>query len=181
MHQQKFHGKFTEFSEKSMRWCAKQSEDSVEATTTILNILLQDASRVSKMSTDTLQAMDTFKKAISGTAKMEPDEKTKKIIGALKALSSQHLEISDFASPIIETLQFQDRIRQNMENLAKMTKAWMLQREMEVGDNASSADVLKNFGEVLIKCSTMKSERDVVRKSIAGMPEEQVTEDVMLF
>lgn len=181
MNLQKFHGKLVAFSEQSMKWCSKEAEVSAEATGNVLSMLLTDATRVSKMSAETLAALDTLKAQLQIASKLVPDERTRSIVGTLKSLSAQHLEIGEFATPIIETLQFQDRIRQNMENLAKMIKIWMLDREMELEPGNLSADAAKAFGERLLKATTMQSERDVVRKFISGLPEEQKSQDVMLF
>lgn len=178
---QSFQEKLLAFSEQSMTWCAKQAEASVESTTNVITILLQDATRVSKMSAETKAALNTLKAHLADKSKIQANSKTKTIIATLKSLSAQNLEMGEFATPIIETLQFQDRIRQNMENLGKMTKIWMTERSIQTDHQSNAAEALKSFGEKLLKATTMQSERNVVRKFIPGLPEEQKTEDVLLF
>ena len=181
MNECELRNKLLEFSQKSMEWCSKQAEISTEATNSVLQMLLNDATRVSKMSKETLDALNSLKAQLSGTGKLLPDTKAKSVVGALKRLSAQHLEIGEFASPIIETLQFQDRIRQNMENLAKMTKTWISIREEEIPKGMSGPEVQKTFGELLLKTTTMQSERDIVRTQIPGLPAEQSAADVTFF
>jgi hypothetical protein len=81
--------------------------------------------------------------------------------------------------PIVEALQFQDAIRQQMENLGKVLEAWYSAR-VEVGPNPTNAQ-LTALGEKMLKLTTMQSERDIIRRHIGGLSDEVKVDDVLLF
>jgi hypothetical protein len=170
---------FRAFSEESMTWCAGQSQKATESISQILNVLLEDAKRISKMSETTLQAIQTMRQRISTADSKE----TNAIIASLKALCQDHVEVGEFIYPIVETLQFQDRISQNMQNISRMLAAWAAERSrLKDAHGASwSEEAQMRFGHALLECTTMKEERDAVRAVIRGLPEEKEQDAMQLF
>ena len=171
-----------EFSHSSMEWCCKESEKATEAVNDIINILLEDATRVSAVSQDTLDALNSMKDLVNALGSKESRDTAKELATALSETAAQDEEIRAFVSPIMEALQFQDRVSQNMSNFTKMIRTWIEARE-EVHDNNSFSEEDKiNFGERLLKCTTMNEERDLIRRHIKNLKEEEkAPEDVLFF
>ena len=83
--------------------------------------------------------------------------------------------------PIVEALQFQDRIRQVMENVVKMARVWQQERGQLLTKATMSDEEWLAFGTKLSKCATMGEERAVVCTVIPQVPEEKKVDDMMLF
>jgi hypothetical protein len=66
-----------------------------------------------------------------------------------------------------------------MENLGKIMKIWIATR-VELGTNLT-AEQQMDFGTKLLKATTMFSEREIIRRHIPGLPEEQQAAEVTLF
>jgi len=174
-----FYESMIEYSEAIMLKCIQDSEEAVRSISKVIDFLLSDSGRISKMSSDTLNAVKNLESVIS-----EVDQKTtaatlKKLIVALSGLVKEHRSVNDVIMPIVEALQFQDSIRQQMENLGKVMKIWIATR-IELGSNLT-ADQEVAFGEKLLKVTTMYSEREIIRRYIPGLPEEQKAAEVTLF
>ncbi len=87
----------------------------------------------------------------------------------------QNGDVSRYVSPIIEALQFQDRISQTMDCIGRSMVKW-LEFRAAVGDADSLTEEQKiAFGTMLLKLTTMKEERDVIRENIPTMPQEEET------
>lgn len=167
----------TEFSCESMRWCSGASEDATRQISAILEHLINEAKRVSTMSMAALEAVNAIRKKAAAPA---GGNLASELVAALKKLSTEHTEAQAFVNPIIETLQFQDRISQMMDNLVRMIACWSNERERIAKGGASSLD-LDRFGKALLTCTTMKEERDIVRNVIPDLPEETVADSVSMF
>jgi len=152
------------FCDESMKWCAKESESATTRIGDIFHELMNEAKRVYKMSEHTLETLQHYKEQL---AQMGDDGavKSSDLIKGLKALAKKNSEIDSIASPIIESLQFQDRIRQNMENVVKIVKHWTECR------HNGSVDMVA-FGNELLKKTTMAEERDIIRRHISGLNDE---------
>ena len=98
---------------------------------------------------------------------------------SLGALSKEHEDINAFISPILSNLQFQDRLRQNLDNILKMLKLWQDTRKT-VGAGLNQKDLLE-FGKKLTQVTTMKRERDVIRAANPGLDPEVEVDSVLLF
>ncbi|MEI6398637.1 MAG: hypothetical protein WCO71_07700, partial [Pseudomonadota bacterium] len=103
----------------------------------------------------------------------------RKLISALSVLVIEHRSVNDVVMPIVEALQFQDSIRQQMENLGKVMKIWIATR-IEIGVNLTP-DQTRDFGEKLLNVTTMFGEREIIRRYIPGLPEEQEAAEVTFF
>ena len=101
------------------------------------------------------------------------------VVNELEGLK-ENRELTGLTGPIIEALQFQDRLRQNLENVCRVVEVWREYKKKGVQDLDEGA--AKEFGERLLGCMTSVEERDVVRQLIPGLEEEKtVVEDVMMF
>jgi len=165
-----------EFCRLSMDWCMKESEAATIRIGGILEMLLNDAKRVSTMSEEALVAVSEMKNQIQ---KLISDGKTSDLISNLKKISSHHIEVNAFVEPIIRTLQFQDRISQNMQNEVRMMNEWFLMRNK--ASDGMNEEEFTEFGKRLLKLTTMVEERDTIREVIPGLPVEESSSDMVMF
>jgi hypothetical protein len=98
---------------------------------------------------------------------------------ALKDMSAGDVEVGGLIQPILESLQFQDRITQNMNNMKRMIGYWMEARaKVESGEMIT----METFGQELLKMTVMTSERTTVCKFIDGLTvAESAAESEVLF
>ena len=182
---QRFISDFIVFCRESLRWCATESEQSVNAIMAVLDHLLTDTKRIALMSKETLALLAEIKSSVS--QKTAPASGARgqvaELVKSLRKLSERQQDVNEILSPVVETLQFQDRIRQNMENLTRMCDAWISYRD-SLADKGDSFPAARNeFGQRLLACSTMREERDTIRHYIRTLPPEAETSsgEAMLF
>jgi hypothetical protein len=171
-----------QFCDQSMKWCTSESEKAASKVGDTFQSIMNDAKRVSKMSEDTLKAVGEFKANLRKIAQEESGKpETSALIEALTKLCKEHVELNDFAFPVIEALQFQDRIRQNMENMNKMLSHWTQNRSsLNSAASADCAEIIE-FGNQLLDRTTMAEERDIVRQLIPGVRQEQKQDEGLFF
>jgi hypothetical protein len=177
--------KFVVYSAECMKDCARESEKSVVVVGQIIDLIMTDVARISAMSEETLKILREIKSFVSDKADSEnsfEDIETDKtsavsrLTSFLGCLSSQNAEIQTIIMPIVESLQFQDRVRQQMENITKMFPVWKgLRSQIDSGDLAGieKDQLLISFGQDLCKVTTTNEERDCIRKSIPILPQEE--------
>lgn len=173
---------FSEFSEESFKWCKDESESATSRVSKILDIIVEDADRVSQMSEETIKALETMKEIISSLATEQRDiEKANKLSQALAVLSNENMQVQEMIQPMLEALQFQDRITQNMDNFKNIMKQYVELRN-RINNGETFDDIqLRDFGEELLKLTTMAEERDIIRRYIDGLSNDEVTNDVLFF
>ncbi len=167
------------FSQKTIEWCAAESEQSTSRVTDSIDQLLQNTARVSQISNESLLAIQDLQKAISIRIADRSKDGLTILIKNLEALAGEHAEVENVIQPIIQGLQFQDKLRQNLENILLMLPIW-IQFRANVGFNIPH-DKMIEFGTLLMKKTTMVSERDVIRAHIDGLPSESYVAPVMMF
>jgi uncharacterized protein YdiU (UPF0061 family) len=190
-----FATRFISFTEESLKACSVQAEKSVNMVAKILDEIVADSARVSKLSEDTINALKAVKKFLEVQAvenveaklgqKKNSKEVLQQIMDALKVLGEHNSDVSQFVTPMIESLQFQDRIRQQMDNLPKMIRVWMkarVQVENECKSEQEFDEMKSQFGKDLLAVSISEQERNVIRKHIPGLPEaENMDKDDFFF
>jgi hypothetical protein len=167
------------FSQKTLEWCAHESETSTARVTEAIDLLLQNTVRVSQISAESIAAIQGLQKAISVRFGDNSRENFVKLIKNLEDLANEHEEVQNVIHPIIQALQFQDKLRQNLENAVRMLPAWIEFRKdlpMQI-----TQEKLQDFGRVLMTKTTMISERDVIRAHIDGLAAEPEIAPVVLF
>lgn len=161
---------FIEFSTESMNWCKAESEDAITNIMDIVNHLADDASRVSSVSAEALDALRSLGESI---ADLQEKDKVGDLSSILTEFKDKHDHIGDIINPIVQSLQFQDRVTQNLDNIKRMLDYWWSVRGSELS--------LQEFGEELLKKTTMQEERDLIRGVIDGLSEEQEQKGAILF
>lgn len=169
------------YSADTMSWCTAESEKASAQVAHILDHLLADATRMNAMSTTTLHALESLKTQIDALTEENPEAGHAAMVKQLSKFCTESKEMETLVMPIIEALQFQDRIRQIMENLGKMMSVWKEDREgLNSQATITDADWL-NFAQRLAKCTTMPDERNFISHAIPQLPEEKKIDDVLLF
>jgi hypothetical protein len=176
---------FIKYSSLSMGQCVQEAEKSVVVAGKILEIVTLDVGRVSKMSDDTLKILEDIRtniesaeaKSHSNTGAVFPSNSSvRDLIVTLRSFSKDNSEIQNLIMPIVESLQFQDRVRQQMENVVKMFPIWLEARNQiengiyPAGDWESATS---EFGLRLLKCTVTKEEREELRNIIPSLPPEE--------
>lgn len=167
---------FRDFTAASLQWCVAEAEEGTTRVTAAIDILLKNLARVSQMSSDSLKALESLQGMLQTFDKSNYQQLQK----SLANLSREHGEIDSYIQPIMEALQYQDRFRQNLENVVRMIDVWQEQRQ-GLDKGTAAPEPLLDFGEALIATTTMKRERDVIRKHIKGLKPEADTVRVQLF
>ena len=174
------------FSEGSMQWCGKESEKAVSSVIQVMDLLMSDARRISSMSEDTLGAVRDFRKTILQLQDKIDDEQldqefstTQRLIQELSRLTHEHEEVNELVQPIVQALQFQDRITQNMENMRRMLHVWQETRKSVEESGQFNQEAQATFGQALYRCTTMEEERQPLRQRFDNLPSEkhQMTQD----
>ncbi len=168
------------YASGSMHWCALESEKAVSSVMEVMDQLMNDAHRISSMSEDTLGAVRDFRQTVvSLQGEFESNDLEKEIhathilIRELSRLTHEHEEVAELVRPIIEVLQFQDRITQNMENMRGMLEVWQSTRQQVENTGRFTAQDRIAFGQALYQCSTMEEERRPLRSLFDGLPAER--------
>lgn len=175
----KYFQSLIDYSDAIMVKSIEESDLAVKTISGVIEILLNDSSRISKMSSDTIAAMKTIESSLNTSNSQTSPMKVTKLISALRGIVQDHRTSNEILMPIIEALQFQDLIRQQMENLGKVMRAWFEARK-EFGVAPTEAQVLE-FGKKILSMTSMQKERDIIRGHISGLPNETKVDDVILF
>jgi hypothetical protein len=177
---EKLLNELNDFTQDSISWCSQESEKATLAISSILDVIVSDAARVSKISHETIQAVEKFKSLVNTLdGKNRNVDLANKLVSALKDMAAEDVEVGSLIQPILEALQFQDRITQNMNNMKRMIEYWMEARaKVEAGDMLT----MKEFGQNLLKMTAMDSERKLICEYIEGLDmAKSATESEVLF
>ena len=170
------------FSMESLNWCRAESEAAICKVNDVINSLVSDANRVSATSKESIDAINAVRSIIDNLLPDGNRTEANKLGIALQEAAKHDEQIQSLVTPIIETLQFQDRISQNMNNLGKMIEIWLKAREAIISSPDSlTQDFMLQFGKELSACTAMIDERDLLRKYIDGLPEENKTTSALFF
>lgn len=168
------------FSQKTLEWCAQESEVSTARVTEAIDLLLKNTARVSQISSESLAALKGMQKTLSLRVEEKPTrEGFARLISDLEVLAREHTEVQNVIHPIIQALQFQDRLRQNLENAVRMLPVWIQFRKGL--PSQITPEKMQELGKALMAKTTMIAERDVIRAHIDGLQAEPVAAAVTMF
>ena len=167
------------FTVDSMNWCSQEAETEAMKVNDIINTLISEAGRRASMSQKALDATRSIQQSIESLRTSDDKKKISSLVNILESISKEHSELGSLTGPIIEALQFQDRLRQNLENMGKVLNTWLVERQ-SVGHELDGAAQLA-YGQKLLACMTSQDERAVVRRFIVGLPVEETVADAMFF
>ena len=171
---------FNRFAKRSVEWSINESEQEIKNITDTLKNVMDDVDRRSKMSKETFELLDNVKDRMKEIFEQRQIS-IKQVVKELTDLGSDHREMNELACPLIYALQFQDRMRQILENSAKVADYWLEKRKV-FQKAPVSREKLVEFGEDLLSLTTCQEERNIIHKYIRGLPEEKVsTESTIVF
>lgn len=168
-----------QFMQLSLGWCSAESQASAQTIMQAIEALLKKTERVASISSESLSVLATLQGTLSRHfAEQEEIKPVKNLVDSLGALSREHKEVGGMIEPIIEALQYQDRLRQNLENMTKLMRLWMDLRTKAPVEFCTNVSV----GEKMLACMTTVDERNIIRKYIPELPpEESIEGQVAMF
>lgn len=172
-----FFTKYINFIQDSVQWSIDESEKPTAAISESIRILLEDTSRVSAISEESVKAIQEIKGKLKNLSIQHGDEDTEQdnsvgsLVNTLKKVNKEHQELENIINPIITSLQFQDRFLQNMNSLYRICEFWLETRKnaKDTGTPKQQASInrdVDSFGEVLCKIVSTPREREVILKMI---------------
>lgn len=176
-----FTTRLANFTEESLLWCVTESETATARISQAVDMILKDAARVSRLSSAGEAAVRALQTEMSTQKKMSIA--TSPALKRLKKLVAENAEMRQTIDPLIQTLQFQDAFRQQLENVVKVMRLWLAERAKVEKTHKFGEKERAAFGEGLAKLMTMASERDVLRQVFpeAKIPEEQAASNLEFF
>lgn len=169
--------KYISFVQDSLKWSIDESEKPTVAISESIRILLEDTSRVSAISEESVAAIQEIKGKLKnlhiqhGDEDEAVDNSVTSLVNTLKKVNEEHQELDNIINPIITSLQFQDRFLQNMNSLVRICDFWLATRKQakDTGAQKQQASIdrdVDQFGEVLCKLVSTPREREVILKNI---------------
>ena len=175
------------FTERSLSWCAKESEKETMRISEAVDLIYADLKKRSNLSNESLSALESFLKERGEIS--EPtdghgsgsEKQMKLMMKDLSKLGDKDRDLARFINPVVENLQFQDSLRQNLGNMFRMLEVWNEEREKLALKSELTQQDLVSLGEKVLECMTSQDERNIVRSQITGLPEEKKQTGVMEF
>lgn len=172
-----FLAKYISFVKDSLQWSIAESEKPTVAISESIRILLEDTSRVSAISEESVAAIQEIKGKLKnlhiqhGDEETDADHSVSGLVATLKKVNEEHDELDKIINPIITSLQFQDRFLQNMTSLIRICDFWLATRNgaKNTGAQPQKASIdrdVDQFGEMLCQLVSTPRERDVILKNI---------------
>lgn len=128
--------------------------------------------------------LDTAKKLGESDRYKEIGAKTSNLSKQLEKLSESDKELANMIAPVIMALQFQDSVRQSLENITKCF-AEFTTRASNISQQKLSDDIAQAFWSTVENKFTTTDERNIVRKTVYGekakLIEDVVKDDPFMF
>ena len=137
--------------------------------TDAIGILSEDASRIVDMSNKSAEIVKMVSHRIATLLSEKKAVPIANLMNILKEINQEHTDINNVIYPIIEALQFQDRLTQNLKNQVKMIRCWLNYREKVRRLGTFGEQQQREFGQELAKCTTTPEERAVLSRNIDGL------------
>lgn len=164
------------FTDESMCWCSEEAEKSILLVLESLEAMFKDSEYLPEIMEKVAKSTEQLHDKSEVNAKPVLDVAQK-----LKSICVDDAELRSLLEPIVGTLQFQDRTRQQLECIIKMLHIWLVERETCKNGVALNQEKVLDFGQKLLDATVTAEERKVIRKHIAGLPEEDSIEEDMVF
>ena len=158
-------GRLIDFTNSSIGWCSEKSEEAALQVIDVLNEVIEEAERIANTSEESLNDL----RKVMQTAEDNESLTMRELKQMLEGLAARDHTIQGQVYPVIQTLQFQDRLQQNIQNTAKMMDIWM---HFKADHEVSAEDNLNEFGKRLMEMTTMADERKILRKHVPTLEEE---------
>lgn len=167
------------FSQASVDWMITQSETDVGRVSQTLNLIIQDVDRRSSLSKDTLSLLDNVKERLEEISSQR-EVSAREVIKSLSAIGEDETEVVDLVTPLIKSLQFQDRLKHMLCNYKKMYQFWIDNRVLFEKKELTSKEI-QDLGCDMLKLTSTSDERKIIRNVIKGLPDNDQKENQILF
>lgn len=162
---------FSRFADETLQYCQSKAERESRTIVGALDEVMKDIQRRSAMSQKAQEAFqETNTKVLE--ALQGPDAlNTNELLKQLKALGNENTDVKSAILPVIEALQFQDKLNQNIESMRALLLQWE-QREPELRSAGSEDAPAKEYVEAVLQNVSNAEDRAIIRSSF-GLPEEK--------
>lgn len=176
--QHDFFVRMEKFCNNVLKWGSDDSASSVDLIMGIVETVQQKAENSGNFTDTTKEAFTNLGEIAMGFNTPHKRNSTKIMISLMQNRISANENIHDLVQPIMTAMQFQDRIRQNMENLSSMMVLWLSIRS-ELNEQSCSIDdqTLEDIGTRLLNNMTMASERDIIKLHIPQVADKDAPPD----
>jgi len=169
------------YSAATLQWSNHQASTGVDEVLVVLMALKDKMEFLTELNSENGALLEQLRSINTTETTVEAkNEKRRLLASVIKNKADADDEIDSFISPIISTIQFQDRVRQNTENIRTSLDLWLTYRpgSDEACKNNSDSQ-LELLGGSLLSAMTMGEEREIVRKYIKNLAvsEEEVAGD----
>lgn len=182
--QQDFLERMEKFCNNVLKWGTDDSASSVNLILGIVETVQTNAEKSGDISEATKEAFENLGEIAMGFNNPHKRNTTKIMISLMQNRITANENIRELVQPIMTAMQFQDRIRQNMENLSSMMVLWLKIRAELSQDNCTLDDqALEDIGKRLLDNMTMTSERDIIKQHIPQVADHTppANDDIELF
>ena len=160
----------TEFTSSTLKWNERISSEAIDPILQIIVEVRETSISASNISDDSIEALEKIKQVVDTVSHSSKKAATKILLGSIQNRIDIDDTIDELVRTIMTSVQFQDRIRQNMENLSKSILSWRSLRSGTATENELSEESKKTLGTKLIDNMTMSDERDIIRNHIPNLP-----------
>ncbi len=182
--QQDFLVRMEQFCNNVLKWGSDDSASSVDLIMGIVETVQVKAEKAGDFTDTTKEAFANLGEIAMGFNNPHKRNSTRIMISLMQNRLSANENIHDLVQPIMTAMQFQDRIRQNMENLSSMMVLWLSIRS-ELDEKTCSIDdqTLEDIGTRLLSNMTMTSERNIIKLHIPQVADKDAPpdEEIELF
>ncbi|MBV1878199.1 MAG: hypothetical protein KUG79_11205 [Pseudomonadales bacterium] len=171
-----FFNRMQYFCADVLNWNTDDAAGSVELIFEIISTVEQEIATAGLASEITDEIFFGLKDVVN-CLNIRGKQASKKIVHSLlKNRASLDKTVRELIQPIMIAMQFQDRIRQNMENLSETMAVWQKSRLALLNNRGElPASVRCQVGEELMEIMSMETERAVVKKHLPEAPDLQVS------
>ena len=170
------------FSKKMLGMSAAESEEEVLRIQKSLELLMNDVKRRASLTQDAFNSLNQLQSQVTEQYENFGQKNLNKLLQILHRFSDENQEMRQLLIPVIEVLQFQDKLRQNLENLGRMLEKWLEHREKVLASKRTTKKQIQAMGSDFLKCATTIEERNIIRSKISGLPKEiYQVDDILLF
>ena len=173
------------YTSVSLAQSMEQASIGIDEVIMLLTEVTDKAAFVTGNRSENEELLDSLRAiSVAGDSDKIRIERQKLISSTLDNTAEIGNKLNSFVMSIVSTIQFQDRVRQNSENLSLSLESWLRFRpDLEAMDGLLMEEQLKQLGETLLSAMTMPEERDVVHLHIKNLPEadDVVEDDDLLF
>ncbi|MBL4868876.1 MAG: hypothetical protein JKY67_21130 [Pseudomonadales bacterium] len=158
------------FTRSTLAWNEKNSSEAIDPILKIIIEVRQTATDTGNISDDSMEALEQIKLVVGAINRSSKKAATKALLSSIQNRMDVDDTIEELINTVMTSVQFQDRIRQNMENLSKSILSWRSLRDIVLDGSELTDEKKYDLGTKLLKNMTMNEEREIIRHYIPNLP-----------